>query len=95
MELHILKTLPEHFDAVRRGVKRAELRRDDRGFSVGDVLALVEYASDGEQASGNVLLARIIHIYRGEYLAPGYAMLSLADVSYGFIDFRGEYASIT
>ena len=38
--IHELKTWPEAWAAVRDGRKRFELRRDDRGFAVGDVLLL-------------------------------------------------------
>ncbi len=40
---HKLKTWPEPFQAVIAGAKRFEVRRDDRGFAVGDTLRLEEY----------------------------------------------------
>jgi len=40
---HRLKTWPAYFDAVRRGDKRFEVRRDDRGYAVGDTLLLREW----------------------------------------------------
>lgn len=92
MGFHILKTLSEHFNAVREGVKRAQLRRDDRGYFVGDV-ALVQYEHAGERATGNIVIARVTHIYMGEYLREGWVMLSLGEVMHGFINFEGEHAS--
>ena len=41
--IHKLKTWPQFFDAVACGVKGFELRKDDRGFEVGDVLLLQEF----------------------------------------------------
>lgn len=38
--IHELKTWPEFFDAVARGDKTFEVRKDDRGFQVGDELVL-------------------------------------------------------
>lgn len=95
MELHILKSLPEHFHAVRKGLKRAELRVDDRGFQVGDILALLEYDEETRSETGNVIISLVTHIYRGEYLLPGWAMLSLGEVMHGFINFEDEDATPT
>lgn len=76
MTIHELKTLPEYFQAVWLGDKRAELRKDDRGFNVGDGLLLREW--DGAAYTGRSLRAQITHIVRdGEWLTPGYAMLSI------------------
>lgn len=41
--IHKLKTWPQFFDAVACGVKGFELRKDNRGFEVGDVLLLQEF----------------------------------------------------
>jgi hypothetical protein len=41
--VHELKTWVESFEDVRTGTKRAEYRRDDRGFEVGDKLWLREW----------------------------------------------------
>ena len=43
MKTHALKTHPEPFAAVCLGHKTCEVRKDDRGFKVGDVLLLEEY----------------------------------------------------
>lgn len=42
MTEHRLKTLPAHWDAIKRGEKNFEVRRDDRGYyQKGDILMLV------------------------------------------------------
>lgn len=51
---HQLKTWPEPFEAVKRGDKRYEIRADDRGFAVNDVLHLREW----DPAPGKIVQTR-------------------------------------
>lgn len=41
--VHELKTWPEYFHPLWEGLKHFEIRKNDRGFQVGDVLWLREY----------------------------------------------------
>lgn len=41
--VHYLKTWPQFFDAVSRGDKNFEVRKDDRAFQAGDTLFLERY----------------------------------------------------
>ncbi|HCI7873684.1 TPA: DUF3850 domain-containing protein [Escherichia coli] len=43
VRIHQLKIAPKYFNAVVAGQKTAELRKDDRGYKVGDVLSLCEW----------------------------------------------------
>ena len=90
MKVHDLKILPEYYDAVRNGTKRFELRRDDRGFQVRDVLCLWKTIKDGTgrpQVTGEVIWTEITYILRGtpQYgLGEGYAILSLGECIEGY-----------
>lgn len=50
--VHELKTWPQYFEAVSSGVKRFEIRKDDRGFKVGDTLRLLEFDPETKAYSG-------------------------------------------
>jgi|CXWL01.1.fsa_nt_gi hypothetical protein len=67
---HELKTLPQYWDAVQRGEKTFEVRRDDRGFQKGDVLELVRHDGDHEPDC-LVLPTEVIRTMRAEGLIPG------------------------
>ena len=47
---HELKCLPVYFDAVKRGDKNFEVRRDDRGFQKGDTIKLMRLLDEGNYA---------------------------------------------
>ena len=49
--VHILKTVPTVWDAVARGEKRFEVRRDDRFFQSGDIVRLRRLDPDGGYSS--------------------------------------------
>jgi len=80
--IHDLKIKSEYFQAVWDGRKKAELRKDDRGYKVGDILRLREV--DGDEYTGSELAVRVTHILRDcpEYgLADGYCILSIGSVT--------------
>ena len=78
MKTHDLRCWPEYFQPVADGSKTLELRRDDRGFAVGDMLNLREYDPLIPAYTGASIHVQITHIVRGgEWLAPGYAALSI------------------
>lgn len=81
MTVHHLKTWPEPFCAVLDGSKRAELRKDDRDFKVGDHLLLEEWDPGRREYTGRAHEVVITHILRDSRfgLVPGHVMLSVAD----------------
>lgn len=74
--IHELKILPEYFEAVDENYKRFELRKDDRDYQVGDIVALEEW--DGEKYTGKFTSRKIEYILRDcpQYgLADGFCIL--------------------
>lgn len=73
---HRLKIMPEFFQAVTDGRKTFELRKDDRGFSVGDGLILSEWnGSDFTGCEFRCVIDYILKDYDG--LCPSYAILGI------------------
>ena len=73
---HRLKIMPEFFQAVTDGRKTFELRKDDRGFAVGDRLVLSEWnGSDFTGREFRCVIDYILKDYDG--LCPGYAILGI------------------
>ncbi|HEX9996522.1 MAG TPA: ASCH/PUA domain-containing protein [Abditibacterium sp.] len=83
MKHHFLKTWPKHFDAVARGEKTFEARKNDRDFQVGDTLTLQRFDQKTGQFTGAEIDKRISHIlHGGAYgIAEGHCILSLQEVS--------------
>ena len=83
---HELKTDPIPFQAVWSGYKKAEIRRNDRDFHIGDDLLLqeTEYSSQEMtnekqplEYTGREIEATITHIIEGYGLESGFVALSL------------------
>lgn len=78
-KVHDVKCVPPHFNDVASGRKTAELRIDDRGYEVGDILRQHEYV--GGEMTGSIIAHEITHkLTGGPWLAEGYCMLSLGRV---------------
>jgi len=72
---HELKILPQHFTPVLDELKTAELRKNDRNFTAGDTLILMEWNGD---YTGDACERVVTHVADvGDYL-PGYVLLSMA-----------------
>ncbi|WP_174634665.1 DUF3850 domain-containing protein [Yersinia thracica] len=77
---HQLKILPEYFQAVVEGRKKAELRTNDRDFKVGDYLLLAEWNSGADEYSGRKIVVEISDITPCYgFAAPELVMLSFFD----------------
>ena len=80
--VHDVKLYVKYFDDVLYGIKEFEIRKNDRGYHVGDTLVLREY--DGMEYTGRHIVRKIkyMHIGTGEYgLSDGYCVLGLQDIA--------------
>ena len=75
--IHELKLRKEFFDYVRLGIKKFEIRKDDRGFNVGDTLVLKEIDEAGSE-TGRYLVRQVDYIYSGELCLTGYCVMSIS-----------------
>ena len=83
---HQLKILPEYFDAIDSMAKEFEIRKDDRGFAVGDTLELSEH--DGGEYTGRRMIVSVTYITDfGQ--SPGYVAMGIK-VRSGFIYQGGQ-----
>lgn len=75
--VHELKTAPPYFEAILRGEKPWEVRRDDRGFNRGDKVILKAYGKDKYGAYN--------YLSNLEYLTPCFrseALIITADIGW-------------
>ena len=75
---HNLKIWPEYFAAVRDGLKRAELRWNDREYQAGDILDLCEWDPNEEAFTGDFISVTVTHVADLGQWMPGYVLLSVA-----------------
>ena len=78
MSAHRLKTWPEPFEATWRKAKAFEVRRDDRGYRVGDGLRLYEWDPSAARFLTRRISTEITYVTRDAWgLPPGIVVLGL------------------
>lgn len=80
-QIHELKTVPPYFARVLDGTKTFEVRRDDRGFQVGDTLWLREWT--GIEFTGRSIHKRVVYMFRWDEDDLGALMLADGTVVMG------------
>lgn len=74
--VHEIKLAELYYEDVKSGKKTFELRKNDRGYKIGDALLMTEYA--GGNPTGRTIYADIIYILEGYTgLQEGYAILGI------------------
>lgn len=88
---HELKSWPEFYAPLAKGVKNFELRKNDRHFNVGDILLLREFDDLKGVYTGQSVRKRVTYILEGYGtgsiepmigLHRGYAILGIEDASH-------------
>lgn len=89
--VHEVKCWPAYFDAIERGEKTFDVRRDDRGYQKGDVLELYRYKIGHGYCTDPIdplhrrksIRRRISWILTGGQfgIEPGYVVLALQEES--------------
>lgn len=83
--IHALKTKPKYFEELVAGVKKFEVRKNDRPYKIGDYVALNEW--NGEQYTGKCILQKIVYILSdSEYCKEGYVVLGVEPCVIGEIE---------
>ena len=79
--IHDLKTIPEIWDKVDAREKNFEVRFDDRGYKVGDILRLFRSTSPDFQKE-NFIHRRVTYILQGGQfgIEPDYVVMGLGEV---------------
>lgn len=74
---HQLKISSKYFDAVNEGIKKFEIRKDDRDYQVGDVVQFLEF-DDGKYSGRKSDTVVVVYVLRNaeKYgLKPGYCII--------------------
>lgn len=79
MKVHHLKTWPEYFEAIIRGIKPFEFRLNDRDYQVGDFLDLEEYDPEKEDYTGRECGAFVTYMLTKDQfpILGGYVVMGL------------------
>lgn len=73
---HFLKIFSKYFDDVQNGVKTFEVRKNDRGYKVGDILILKEVV-ENDKYTGRMIKMEITYFFSLFGLATGYCVLGV------------------
>ena len=80
--IHELKIWPQYFEAVISGRKTFEIRKADRLYEVGDLLALNEYDPTEKCYTGNSCVVYVDYILCGDkFFNDGHIAMSIKPCS--------------
>jgi len=67
---HELKVWSEYFHLIRDRKKEFEIRKNDRGFRVGDSLLLKEWNPKTQKYTGRYIIRKITYMIQGKFGLP-------------------------
>lgn len=76
--IHELKILPEYFYLVRCRIKTFEIRKNDRDFKEGDMLALNEWNTDNGYTGNSILVGVDYILSDPQYVKEGYVIMGIS-----------------
>lgn len=76
---HKIKILPKYYQAVLRGDKTFEIRKNDRDYKVGDNVLLMEYDTEKQEYTNRTLAKMISYITDYEQ-KEGYIVFALREI---------------
>jgi hypothetical protein len=82
--IHALKQMPGYYDDVISGKKTFEVRKNDRPYKEGDLLALNEYDSENGYTGRSCLVYIDYILNDSEYCKDGYIVMSIKPCLVGF-----------
>ena len=83
MKTHELKCWPKFFEPIVEGRKKFDVRNNDRGFEVGDILHFREWNPDTEKYSGLDFKVEVTYMADNpDWLRPGYVVMSINSVEW-------------
>lgn len=95
---HELKVWRMYFDALKRGDKTFEFRKDDRTprYEVGDVLWLREWGGSAEDYTGQECYRRVTYVARGGAIADGFCAMSVVPAdAYEYQEVMDDYDTVS
>lgn len=81
-KIHRLKTWPGPFQALAMSVKTFELRKNDRGYEVGDFLVLDEWSPEDGYVEAAPLIRQVSYVLTAGFgLRDGFVAMAVESVS--------------
>lgn len=80
-KMHTLKTEQPYFNQLWNGLKKFEVRKNDRDYKLNDLLLLQEYDLEDHSSSGKEILVKVTCIMDDErYCKKGFVIMGIKEL---------------